>query len=275
LDSDVGKIISELSNKIFIISNLMATKKDYKANLELFYDYLKRGFEVKELRTCPVYFKFSDKEGEQIHTLQLRHFLTNYMFWSPMMKLGYIDRLNESYIVDCSKISADYIKSYVDRKIVLPFRKIISNTKMNKVIADMIHNLSRISTDFNMILGLSINIETFIDVSERIPRFNEIIRTVIPDGLQPTEIESLLDDLMHEQVAILENDPVGNMLQPILKSGAGIKHKQLAEFAISGGLKPDLSGNTIPHPINSNFIVGGLSNITNYYIDSLKQLGAA
>jgi len=34
-------------------------------------------------------------------------------------------------------------------------------------------------------------------------------------------------------------------------------------------VKPNISGTTIPIPINSNYIVGGLRNITNYYIDSL------
>ncbi len=79
---------------------------------------------------------------------------------------------------------------------------------------------------------------------------------------------------MGEQIKILLNDPGRNLLQPILKSGAGIKSKQLAEFSINGGFKPDLDGNTIPIPINSNFVVGGLSNVTNYYIDSLNKLGA-
>lgn len=54
----------------------------------------------------------------------------------------------------------------------------------------------------------------------------------------------------------------------MLLSGEGIKDQQLREFSISGGLKSDLLGNTIPIPINSNFIVGGFGNITNYFIDA-------
>jgi hypothetical protein len=116
---------------------------------------------------------------------------------------------------------------------------------------------------------LSINIETFIGLADRNPRFNEIIRTKIDDNMQPTEIEATLTRLMYEQIAIFKDDPEGNMLKPILKAGTGIKDKQLSEFAVNGGLKPDLKGNTVPIPINSNFIVGGLSNITNYYIDAI------
>jgi hypothetical protein len=140
---------------------------------------------------------------------------------------------------------------------------------MNKVIHDMIFNLLRIPTDFNILLALSINTETFIDLANRNPRFAEIIRTKIDENMQPSEIEDYLNTLMHEEINILANDPGDNLLKPILRSGSGIKDKQLTEFSINGGLKPDLDGNTIPVPINSNFIVGGLSNVTNYYIDSL------
>lgn len=269
MDETIQAIINNLSNNVFVIEQLMKDKETFDKNLETFYDFLKQGFEVKELRTCPVYFRFFDRQGEPIHTLQLRHFVTNMMFWQPIGRLGVVDKLDESYIVDCTKISSKLIKTYIDEKIIKPYRKLVNNRKMNKIIADMIFNLSRISTDFNIILGLSINVETFMDVAERNPRFNEIIHTKLPDDMQPNEIEATLDKLMHEEINILVNDPGDNFLKPILRSGTGIKDKQLSEFSINGGLKPDLDGNTIPIPINSNFIVGGLSNISNYYIDSL------
>jgi len=35
------------------------------------------------------------------------------------------------------------------------------------------------------------------------------------------------------------------------------------------GMKPSLEGATIPIPINSNLVVGGLSTVTGYYIDAI------
>lgn len=268
-DLAVEKIVELLQNELFIIKDLSESIEGYKNIIEKLYDFLKQGFEILELRTCPVYFKFKDGEDETIHTLQLRHFLTNLMLWEPLIRLDQCDLLNEKYIVDCSKISAGLIKTYIDNRIIIPLNKKFENRKLNMIISDMIYNLGRISTDFNSILGLSINIETFIDLSNRSKRFDEIIHTKLDDNLQPTENEDVLDHIMGEQIKILLNDPGRNLLQPILKSGSGIKSKQLAEFSINGGFKPDLDGNTIPIPINSNFVVGGLSNVTNYYIDSL------
>jgi len=267
LPCHIQEIILGVSNKLFIVSEILENKDTFNRTHEMIYDYLKQGFEHEALRKCPVHFKFFDRDGEIIHTLQIRHFLTNLIFWEPIMRLKAVEHIDSSYIIDPTQLTSDLIKSYIDDKIVIPFRRHVNNVKLNKALHDLIFNLSRISTDFNILLGLSINMETFIDVANKNPRFNEIIRTKIPDGMQPKDIENMLDGLMNEQISILCQED--NFLKPILLSGTGIKHKQLSEFAINGGLKPDLDGNTIPTPINSNFIVGGLNNITNYYIDSL------
>lgn len=269
MDQSIKDIIELLTNKIFLIDEMTKDIDIYDENLETIYDYLKQGFELKELRECPVYFKFKNLENAEIYTLQLRHFLTNLIFWEPLVRLNEQDKIDNSYIIDCKKISAGFIKTYIDRKIILQFNKKVSNRKLNKVISNMIYNLSRISTDFNVLLAMSMNIETFINLSKRNKEFDEIIHTKLDENLQPNEIEDILDNLMRKEIKILLNDPEGNAFQPILKSGTGIKSKQLSEFSINGGLKPDLDGNTIPIPINSNFVVGGLGNVTNYYIDGL------
>ena len=136
------------------------------------------------------------------------------------------------------------------------------------VIADMLYRLGTISNDFTLLLGLTINLETFMDVADRIPRFNEILHMKLDPDMQPNEIEELLDEIEKEEIDILMNDPAGNLIQPILRSGSGIKTKQLRELTAVGGLKPDLYGNTMPVPITSNFLIGGLGSIPNYYIDA-------
>lgn len=263
----IEEIKKELSNLV-IIEKYAEKKKTYKAMIEKFYDLIKMGFEEKEVRECPVHFRFFDNPEQYIHTLPLRHFITNIMMWEPLIQLGFFNEINANYIADCTRLSAGYLKGYVDEMIVKPFSKRCENVKMNKACHDMIHNLGRISNDFNMILGLSINVETFIDVAKRNPRFNEIIRTKIAEGMQPNEIESYLNDLVDEEIEILKNED--NLIRPILRSGTGIKSGQFKEFAVNGGMAPDLDGVTIPIPINSNFLVGGLNSVTNYYIDALK-----
>jgi len=262
---NIEDIIKYFESTVFIIEEKMSTKKGYRAFIDEIYDCIKAGFEHKKLRECPVYFKFHNDSDIQV--LQLRHFLTNLFFWEPLIELDSQDLINEAYIVDATKLSSGYIKKYIDKMIVVPYRSKISNKRLNKILHDLIFNLSRISTDFNILLGLTMNIEAFIDVANKNERFDEIIHTKLDPAWQPSKIESHLNDLMNEEIEILMSEE--NVLRPILRSGTGIKSKQLSEFSISGGLKPDLAGNTIPQPINSNLVVGGLGNVSNYFIDSI------
>lgn len=262
---EVIDIIESYKDSCFIMEKEMENKKHFKEFIIKIFNQLCEGFEEKELRECPVYFRF--KESGPIYALQLRHFLTNIIFWEPLIVLDAVNHLDESFIVDCRQISSKYIKSYIDEKIVIPYRIKISNKKLNIIIHDLIFNLSRISTEFNPILGLSMNVESFIDVANRNERFNEIIHTKVDPNWQPSEIEEHLHKLMNEEIEILKTED--NVLQPILNSKTGVKDKQLSEFSINVGLKPDISGDTIPIPINSNLLVGGLNTVSGYYIDSL------
>lgn len=273
MDDRIRKIIDSISNQIVSIPKITEDKKNYKEFLEKYYDYLRQGFEVKELRTCKVYFRFSDDENALVESLELRRFVTNLIFWEPLVKFGMGNTLDRERIVDCTRLTTDLIKDFIDKYIITPCKKHISNKKLNIAIHDLIFNLTKISTDFNSLLAMSINVETFINLANRNPRFNEIIRTKIDPSMQPNEVEAHLDAIMHEEINILKHED--NSLKPILNSGTGIKDKQLLEFSVNGGLKPDLNDNTIPIPINANFVVGGLSNVSNYYLDSLNKLGAA
>lgn len=268
LTEELTALTQRISNEVVILDAHMNSPKEYDKLFETYYDYIKQGFEYAGLRKCPVRFKFHEGEDELIHSLELRHFVTNLIFWSPFVRLDAVEDLNGEHIFMCSpSITGEKIQTYIDDKIVKVFRRHISNHELNKTVDNLIFKLSRISTDFNDILGMSISAETFMDVADENPRFDAIIRTKLSDDMQPSEIESTLDSLIVEQMDILRN--TDNFLRPMLMAEAGIKDKQLSEFAINGGLKPDLDGNTIPVTINSNFIVGGLSSIPGYYVDSL------
>lgn len=258
-------IVNNLSNRVIIINNELESKKKINTLIDEMYGYCIQAFEVEEVRTAPVYFKFNS-EDEDIHSLQLRRFVTNLIYWKPFYKLK-TDGIDATYIVDTSINPTKALKNFLDDKIIKPFDKVFTTKELNVICHDIRYDLAKISKDFNDILGLSINYELFIDLAKRVPRFNEIIRTKIPEGMQPNEIEAYIHNLTVEQMEILGK--YDNIISPIIRSGVGIKDKQLAEFAINGGLKPDLDGNTIPIPINSNFVVGGLSTVSHYYIDAI------
>lgn len=266
----IQDLINEITTNLVIIEDHAESKKTYNQLIEKFYDYAKQGFEYRELRTAMVPFKFfKDIDDQYVYTLELRHFITNLIMWSGLVKLDRFNDITPEHIMDCTKLNGGYIKNYIDKFIIIPYRSAtdVSNKRLNGVCHDIIHRLSIISTDFNIILGLSINIEVFIEMAEKFPEFNDIIRTSIDEDMQPNEIEAFIEKRTEDAIKILKDND--NMLQPIFRSGTGIKAGQFGEFAVNGGLKPDDDGNTIPIPINTNFIVGGLHTPSQYYIDSI------
>lgn len=255
-----------LNDTIFIVHDICQTKQTFNETFKQLYDFLKQGFELPEVRRHLVQYKFSNETAEQVKTMQLNNFITNLIFWKPFIKLDTVYKLNSSYIVDCTKLSNKYIEDYINTKIILPNRDDVSNKLLNRVLERLIYDLSRISKHFNPIMGIGINMKSFIDLSKRNPEFNDLIRTKFAPGMQPKEIEDLIATRLHRIIDILKTED--NVFNPILNSGVGIKAKSLQELLVASGLKPDLNGDTIPIPIYSNFMVNGMDSVSSIYIDS-------
>lgn len=232
-EEQIKDIKEALKDNLFIIEEVMSSKEKYDETFNMLYGYMIQAFEVKEIREHPLYFRFK-KDDEKVHVLQIRRFITNFILWEGLLILDAANTVNEDCIIDCTKLSNKMIKKFLDEKIIIPHRKKVSNRKLCKILSDIIANLTRISNDFNIIMGMSISIETFMDVANANPRYNEIIRTKIDENMQPTEIEVTLEQLRKEEIEILLKED--NLLRPMLITGSGINVKQLSEFSINGGL---------------------------------------
>ena len=258
-------------DKIFDLNEILANVDTFKKMYGHIYYILEEGFEIERIRKFEVKVTFN-KNGNKYYDMEIRHLLINMIFLRAFVELEVDVELDDSYLFDARVISNKNIKSYIDEKIIIPFKDEFTETEdrfmeLNAVIHDIIYRLNKIPKDFNNLMGITLNLEnSFIKVSKENKRFDELIRTKIPEDMQPKDIENYLDDLIKEEIEILKN--TDNCFQPMLLAGGAIKDDQLREFSISGGLKSDLLGNTIPIPINSNFVVGGFGNITNYFIDS-------
>ena len=253
---------------LYIINDYMITDSDYKLFQENIYNLLKGCIEKKECRECPVKFKFYVKD-KTTHTLQFRHFLVNVFLWYPFVNLyGIPDILNENFILNCFE-DIPNITEYINDYIITVLRDYcVKNIVVNRSVSEVLYNLRRISIDFSLIMNLTLGSETFLQMFERNERIRQIMQTTFPIDMQPADIEHELTNLMNEEIEIFKgekNNPVG----VILRAGSGIKHKQLSEFTVNMGLKPDLSGVTIPLPINSNTMVNGINKPSAHYIDSL------
>ena len=260
----IKEIHQEYDNRILILKDVLRPKH-LKKEFDGMYRFLEKGFEVDDVRHYKIKFKI-DQNDKEVREMTVCNMITNLIMLKPFMQLKAVDEIDESYLFDCSNITNGQIENYINTKIIEPHVEDYSIKKLNVVLEELRHNLPRPARDFNVIMGLSIDYETFIELANEDPIIAELMRTKVDVTKQPSEVEAELDKKL--KLFIERICRTDNMLTPILQSGAGIKDKQLEEFAINGGYKPDITGNTMPIPINGNFIRGGLNNITNYYIDA-------
>lgn len=263
-----SKELSQYLKPLYIIEDVMKNDEDYKYFEECTYNIIKGCFEHKECREHPVKFKFY-KTDKKTHTVEFRHFIINMFLWSPFTNLyGVSDVMDESFIIDCYK-DIPNVTDYINEKIILVLREYgIKNVIINRSVSEVLYNLRRISTDFSAIMNLNISMETFLELYDEHPRIREIMETKFTPQQQPNEIEHLMNELTAEEVELIKGVK-DNALGVILRSGTGIKHKQLAEYTIAMSMKPDLSGVTIPIPISSSTLIGGLNKPSYHYIDAI------
>ena len=265
MNTIVENIIKDMRGKVYIISNILNDKKLYKKVTEHLYENFKQGFEVKELRECPVNFKFH-KSDKETHTLQMRHLYSNLCMWYPFLAIGQGDIVDETYIIKPTDFTNKGRKTFLDNKFIKPFRHDINNEDLNLILHETQKRLAQVSKDFNPILGNSINIESYMQLYNRNAEFRNLVHTKVDPNKQPKEVERELDRKTDEMEQLLKREE--NCLKPILNCGGVVKMKQLAECFISFGYKPDIDGNTLPVPINANMLVGGLGNVTNLYTET-------
>jgi len=266
-----------LNHTLFIVHDICESKKTFKKTLRELYGFLKlgvefpelqkrMGFESPEVRKHILYYKFTKDEAKP-RTMQIRHFIINLMLWSAFIRYERVDELNASQIYDCSNVTKKNLNGYINEHLIAPYRSTIDARTISKALDDCIYMLSMIYIDFALMMGLTMDMETFIDLRNRSERFNELLNTKPEEGMQPKEIEEMISGRLQEYLDIVINQDKTNNLRPFLVTGAGINTGQLAQFSIMDGLKPDIEGNVNPTPIDSNFIKGGLNSISNFYID--------
>lgn len=271
---NLGKDVPVIKNRrelgfylkpIFIISDYMTDKDVYKNFTLKLRNLLKGCFHIRECREFKVRFKFY-KEDKETYELELRHFYVNTILWYPYVELNEFRVMNGSLIADFKKNTN--MDDYINVAIQILRDYHIKNTKINMMVSEVLYNLRMISSDFSLLLGVSISLGSIMDVYETNPVVRNLMESTYSVEEKPNEIENRLNQ--NEEILIDEYKKYdNNSISIMLRAGSGIKTKQLREFMIAIGLKPTISGETIPIPISNSIIKGGLNSPAYLYIGGL------
>lgn len=284
------EIMEMLDTKIFVIEDIITEGKrlgeergDPDYYMQYYQDFFKKllkselyGFEHKEFREHPLYFKFRNDPNERLKYLEFRHFVLNLVFWYPIITVE-PETLCEEHIVTKSmmrRLNTMFIAAYMNKYYAKKYARRINYRKRSETLCDTNYLFNLIPLKFNDFIGLSISIEELRDMVKRMPEFNEGLYVRIDETKQPAEQEAQKKEFDKKQIGLIEADEQLTTLRALVGARA-VKNAQLAEFVSIIGNKPNEDGVTISTPINNNYLTGSLASIPKYYINNISGRKAA
>ena len=263
---DLDTLLKKYSARIINMTEILDDIELYAETYQDILDIMKWKFEDEAIRKSTCSIKF-ESEPKEVIEIQLRHLLTNMIFWYAFVRADSAEVVNKSFIMDFTDPTIDMgrISNYIDDMILPNIADVDLQTK-NEIVDEIIHNMTAISRAFSPLMGLGISVYSIIQAAKRNPRIEQIMHEKLPDGLQPTEIEERLSVATDELIDLFKKDQ-DNDLKPLFASGNNLSKGQFKEIAVAIGLKADVNGNTIPHLIKCNILVDGISTPSAYYLD--------
>ena len=219
---NLGKDVPVIKNRrelgfylkpIFIISDYMTDKDVYKNFTLKLRNLLKGCFHIRECREFKVRFKFY-KEDKETYELELRHFYVNTILWYPYVELNEFRVMNGSLIADFKKNTT--MDDYINIAIQILRDYHIKNTKINMMVSEVLYNLRMISSDFSLLLGVSISLGSIMDVYETNPVVRNLMESTYSVEEKPNEIENRLnqnEEILIDEYKKYDNNSISIMLR--------------------------------------------------------------
>lgn len=267
-----GRIIISQRNKRYIDLNLYYDDPNRYFNDLYFFIYaLKDDIQNECCRENFISFRFpkksKNKDGKLYH-LSTIHFVYNMIMWLPFFILNIKISKDDMFMPD--HFTNDTYLKYVNEKIIEPYKHLTTFNEMSKILSKMFDLFQRLSDLYALSLGISFSLNDIIKKWDD-PELYELSHLKIPSRFQIAEMEDFATKKTKRFSEIwqnMNNNP-DDSLKTMLRAKQ-INVKQLREFAITNGTKPDLNGDTYSHKPKpgTNLLANGLRNSGDYVIES-------
>lgn len=252
---------------LFVIEEIFVSKKTFHLIFQDLIDIMKYGFEDARIRKRIVYYKFKKSDPIQ-REMQLNHFISNLIFWNPLIEVDKVALLDESWIFDLSKFNTKSLMAYINDKLLPVYD--IDFASQNVMVDELYHYITCIAHGFCLLMGMSISLYDLHQLELRDPEVSHLMRDSVDQSLEPHEVEAELTARNKRLIQKLIEDPVGNDYKPFFASGTGLKEAQFREYIVRIGFKADINGNTVPILIDNNFLLHGLSKPSFLYLNAIS-----
>lgn len=203
--------------------------------------------------TTPVEFKVHI-DSPEVYSLSAGHFILHLILWNPIFRLGQLPRIPEDILQPKTfnnNVYENFMNGIIDR-----YKHLTDIKTMSRYFAETFDYIREILLDMEM-EGYSFSLYDMVMAMKRNPEIRQIMNTEIDlENHKFAETEDYIKDQTDRLLQLFEEDPGDNCIKPMAKAGEGLNKKQTREFAVHIGMKPDLSGKTIPLTDNTNLIKG-------------------
>jgi hypothetical protein len=238
-------------------------------NWRTYYDgilnVMKDGIELPQVHKAFVSLIFPTREGIDI---SLPDLYVNLVLWYPIIAIN--KKIGPQHLMIKDTLTADDVKNYMDKHVIVPNRISIPNKVLNNVIADMVCNFADID-NFSLYLANTLNLEDDIDLMNASPEFNQLLHC----DLSGVPIESVKDEgmkIVYKAIDIIMDSKkimgYEHCLRNPFAAHEGINIRQYKENHYNIGTKPDGQGSIYHEIINKSYVTGGLENMVYQLIDS-------
>ena len=252
---------------LLIVEDILQSKKTFQLIFQDLIDIMKYGFEVEAVRKRPIYYKFKKTDTEQ-RSMQMNHFISNLIFWNPLIEVDKVELLDETWIFDLSKFNTKTLMEYINERLLPIYDTDFAS--QNVMVDDLYHYITSIAHGFCLLMGMGISLYDLHQLELRDPEVAHLMRDSVDQSLEPHEVEEELNSRNKRLIQKLIQDPVGNDYKPFFASGTGLKDAQFREYIVRIGFKADINGNTVPILIDNNFLLHGLSKPSFLYLNAIS-----
>lgn len=247
----------------FIISVDEISKNNIFDHIEYIKNIIRDSIGFNEKRKIKILF-----QNGKVIKLTLPDYFMNLVFWYAILRCN--DRIRPCHIVLVKEFTGKTIKEYFDKFVIEPHKKDIDIVELNNIIADTL-NFFNFVDDFSFYFSNSVNLQDDISMMNAIPEYKDLMHDDFTK-YSFSELEEKRANSINKIVEYIKNSKqyIGHehIFTNPFRAKELINIKQLTEFMICIGAKPDGDGGIIPYIVNNSFLTGGVDGTESYFIDS-------
>ena len=196
--------------------------------------------------------------------LSIFDYWVNIIMWNLPVCAG--DPLTSEFLFFEDATTGYSIKSYIDDKFIDKHRVDMETIKLNNIIDDTIYRLGYVDK-FSTFLANTICDEDMIDLMREDPKVYQMLHLDV-SNVPIDQVRDYGMKVTNELVRIISKPDSKHCLRDSFRAKEAINPKQFKEYAVNIGTKPDGNGGVYPHAINTSYLMRGVKDYDDYFIDS-------